>query len=323
MLNTLNKHCYISFKVKDVLKIKFSPQNWTKWYPYILATFLGFAVADLVILSIRPYMLPTKVPPAKPSQRIALSNENRGTYNTIISRNIFNWDGIIPEPLQPKSGPKNNPKDENPVLSQLPLNLIGTIVHSRPEKSVATIELKGKNLIIAYRIKSDIENMATIFKIERGKVIFRNLNNNQLEFIESQIKNKLSFKGSRTPPKAMAPATNGEVIQTGSNQFQLKRTDLLKYTNNLASVLQQARSVPNRNPQTGEIDGFRLLDFQAGSIYEKLGLQKMDVIKGVNGEPVDSPAKAMELYNALKSSDKVNISVERNGKTESLDYSIQ
>jgi general secretion pathway protein C len=322
MLNTLDKYCYISFKVKDVLKIKFSPQNWTKWYPYLLATFLGYAVADLVILSIRPSMLPTKVPPAKPSQKIAQSSENRGAYNTIISRNIFNWDGVIPDALQPKNAPKDGPRDEAPVLSQLPLNLIGTIVSSNPDKSVATIELKGKNLIISYRAKTDIENMASIVKIERSKVIIRNMNNNQLEFIESQTKNKLTFKGSKTPVKGSA-SKHSEVQQVGANQFQLKRADLLKYTNNLASILQQARSVPNRNPQTGEIDGFRLLDFQPDSIYEKLGLQRMDVIKGVNGEPVDSPAKAMELYNALKSSDKINISVERNGKTESLDYSIQ
>lgn len=322
MLNTLDKCCYIIFKVKDVLKIKFSPKNWIKWYPYILATFLGYAVANLVILSIRPSMLPTKVPPAKPSQKIASANENRGAYNTIISRNIFNWDGAIPEPLQTKNGPKIAPRDEAPILSQLPLTLVGTIVHSNPNKSVATIELKGKNLIVAYRTRADIENMANIIKIERGKVTFRNMNNNQLEFIETQTKNKLSFKGSKNPVKPTAAASS-EVTQVGNNQFQLKRADLLKYTNNLASILQQARSVPNRNPQTGEIDGFRLLDFQPGSIYEKLGLQRMDVIKGVNGEPVDSPAKAMELYNALKSSDKVNISVERNGKTESLDYSIQ
>jgi general secretion pathway protein C len=308
--------------VKDVLKIKFSPQNWTKWYPYLLATFLGFAVADLLILFIRPSMLPTKVPPAKPSQRIAQSNDNRGAYNTIIARNIFNWDGIIPDPLQTKDPGTGAPRTEEPILSQLPLNLIGTIVHSNPDKSVATIELKGKNLIVSYRNKADIENMATITKIERGKVTFRNMNSNQLEFIESQNKNKLSFKGSKGAVPKAANA-NSEVTQVGNNQFQLKRNDLLKYTNNLAGILQQARSVPNRNPQTGEIDGFRLLDFQPGSIYEKLGLQRMDVIKGVNGDPVDSPAKAMELYNALKNSDKINISVERNGKTESLDYTIQ
>ncbi len=38
----------------------------------------------------------------------------------------------------------------------------------------------------------------------------------------------------------------------------------------------------------------------------KLSLKRGDVIKSVNGEPVDSPAKAMELYNELEKSDQTN-----------------
>lgn len=299
---------------------KISPQNWTRWYPFILATFVGYATADLVILTIRPTMLPTKAPPMRPATRPMTNEEPRGAFNTIISRNIFNWDGAIPDAIQPKDKPKGAGQEQIPTLSQLPLNLIGTIVHSNPDKSVATIEVKSKNMVIAYRNKTDIENLASITKIERGKVIFRNLNTNNMEFIETQTKNKVAFKGSA---KTAPTKQDSEIQQTGSNQFQLQRNDLLKYTNNLASILQQARSVPNRNPTTGEVDGFRLLDFQPGSIYEKLGLQRMDVIKGVNGDPVDSPAKAMELYNALKNSDKISLSIERNGKTENLDYSIK
>lgn len=277
-------------------------------------------MADLIVLYLRPSMLPTKAPPSKQAAPIIDQSPPRGGYNTITSKNIFSWDGTIPDPLTPK-GEKNTPgADQIPVLSQLPLNLIGTIVHTTPEKSVASIEIKSKNLSVSVRIKAEVENMAEILKIERNKVTFRNLNNNQLEFIEIQSKNKLSFQGSMTASKLNS--TEDEVKAVGTNQFALKRSDVLKYTNNLASLLQQARSAPHRNPQTGDIDGFTILDYQPGSIYEKLGLQRMDVLKNVNGEPVDSPAKAMELYNALKNSDKVSISIDRGGKSETMDYSI-
>ena len=49
----------------------------------------------------------------------------------------------------------------------------------------------------------------------------------------------------------------------------------------------------------GQVDGFTLVDIMPGSIYEQLGLQRNDVIKGVNGEGVNSPTKAMELYKSL------------------------
>lgn len=301
-------------------KGQFTQLNINKWYPLVISTFVGYCLADLIILSIRPSMLPTKAPPSKQAESFIEHAPPRSGYNGITSKNIFNWDGTIPEALTPKGDPKRN-EEQIPVLSQLPLNLIGTIVHSNPLKSVASIDHKSKNQTISVRVKAEVDNLFEILKIERNKVIFRNLNNNQLEFIEIQAKSKLSFlQGAATPT---AKPTGNEVVKAvAPNQFVLKRSDLLKYTNNLSSLLQQARSAPHRNPRTGEIDGFTILDFQPGSIFEQLGLNRMDVIKAVNGEPVDSPAKAMELYNALKNSDKVTISIEKDGRTEDKGYTI-
>ena len=73
----------------------------------------------------------------------------------------------------------------------------------------------------------------------------------------------------------------------------------------------------------GKVDGFRILNLAPGSIYDKLGLKRNDVIKGVNGEPVDSPAKAVQLYNDLKTSSSISITIDRNGRPETLNYSIQ
>jgi general secretion pathway protein C len=301
------------------VKGQINPFFLERWYPLIASAVIGLWAADIVILNLRPSMLPTKAPPARQATSFMDQAPNRGLYNNITSKNIFSWDGTIPDALTPK-GEKGKPgAEQEPVLSQLPLGLIGTIVHSLPEKSVASIDVKSKNQSISVRVKAEIENMAEILKIERNRVVFRNLNNNQLEFIEIASKGKISFTGAGPISKA----ADSEIVKTvGGGQFSLSRQVVQQYTNNLASLLQQARSAPHRNPETGEIDGFTILDFQPGSIYEKLGLQRMDVLKEVNGQAVDSPAKAMELYNALKNSDKVSISIDRGGKSEALEYSI-
>lgn len=266
-------------------------------------------------------MLPTKAPPSKQAESFIAQAPPRSGYNGITSKNIFNWDGTIPDALTPK-GDKKRENEQEPVLTQLPLSLVGTIVHSNPLKSVASIDHKGKNQTFSVRVKAEVDNLIEILKIERNKVIFRNLNNSQLEFVEIQAKSKLSFLQGAAITPAKSSGGSEVVKMTAPNQFTLKRSDLLKYTNNLSSLLQQARSAPHRNLRTGEIDGFTILDFQPGSIFEQLGLNRMDVIKAVNGEPVDSPAKAMELYNALKSSDKVTITIEKDGRTEDKAYSI-
>jgi general secretion pathway protein C len=232
---------------------------------------------------------------------------------------MFASSGVIPDALVDKSKGAEAQKEADPVPSQLPLTLIGTLVHSNPDKSLAAIEVRGKQGVISYNPGKEIEGMASIMKVERQKVIFRNLNSNRLEYIEMKKDGKVAFGASR-------PSSGGdskEVQKMGDNNFVIKRADLLKYTNDLSSILMQARAVPNREPGTGNINGFRILDMQPGSIYEQLGIQRMDVIKSVDGTPVDSPAKAMELYNTLKNSPKVTLQVERNGKTETMTYNIQ
>lgn len=283
------------------------------YYVYLLALLVGYWISDLSLTAVRPMMLPTKPPPARPSR---MRNEKvllRSDYNAIVDRNIFSLDGVIPPPLSQEGAGRN--EDAPAVLSQLPLALQGTIVHANPKKSVATVLLKSKNLTKAFRIDEEIEGMARVTKIERGKLTFRNLTNSRLEYIEVVSESKITF--------GMNPAASEEVEARGDFDFSLKRDDINKYTSDLSGILNQARMIPNVVPGTGgRVEGFRFVNIQPNSIYEKLGFKPDDIIKGVNGEPVNSPTKAMELYQTLKSENKITLTVERNGKEETFQYTV-
>jgi general secretion pathway protein C len=297
--------------------------RFEKFLPSLFFIFLGFCIADLLILNFRDLMLPNQAPPSRPKRSRPGQTTSKGSYSTVISRNIFSSDGTIPDALLPagQEAKPNNQQDLPPVLSNLPLGLVGTIVHSNPEKSIANIELRGKNQVLAYRPKMDIEKIATLIRVERNKIIIRNTNNQRLEFLEMKSTSKLNFSSAKAAPPATS-AAGGEVQQLGQNRFQIKRADVLKYTSNMADVLQQAAMAPKRNA-TGEIEGFKFLSIQPGSIYTQLGFQNGDVIKGVNGEPVDSPAKAMELYNQLKTSNNIKMKVERDGRDQDFEYDVK
>lgn len=307
----------------DNKKLKKKRPAFEKWLSYLLFVFIGFVVADLLILSYRDLMLPNQTPPARPKKVLNDNFISRGAYNTVIQRNIFSSDGIIPDALMAKGQDPNKLEEAAPVPSQLPLNLVGTLVHSNPDKSIAAIEIKGKNQTLSYTPKRNIENLATLLKVERQKIIFRNLNNNVLEYIEMKPFGNQKVAFGATTPTAPTTAGNGDVKNLGDNKFTIKRADLQKYLNDLSSILMQARAVPSRDKVTGEVNGYRLVDFQPNSIFSQLGLQRMDLIKGVNGENVDTPQKAMELFNMFKSSNEINISVERGGRIENLQYKIQ
>ncbi len=292
--------------------------KWASWALYGLLAFVAFCIADLSIIYFRDKLLPDQAPPRKISEQSNRSFFDRSQYSIISNRNLFSSSGEMPPAITLMKTEK--PQENVPTPSQLPITIIGTLVHSNPLRSIAALEIKSKNKTGSYLVGASIEGLATVEKVERNIIYIRNSSNGLLEYIEmNKNANKVGFDADKATPKAASK----EVLSTGTNKFTISRANLLKYTNDLSSVLMQARAVPNRDPNTGEINGFRVLDMQPGSIYEQLGFQRMDVIRGVNGEPVDSIQKAMEMYNTLKNGSQVNMQIERGGKVDTFTYDIK
>ena len=295
-----------------------------KYLPYVLFVFIGYCLADVIILNFRDRMLPTQPPPARPARVEPDLSVSRGAFNSVIARNIFSSDGLIPDPLMAAGETKRKDDDSAPVLSALPLALKGTIVHSNPAKSIANIELRSKNQVLAYSVGRDIDGLATLKSVERNKVTFRNTNNNRLEYIEMNAEGtKLSFASAAlNKPGAVIPDGKGDIAQVAPNKYEIKRTDLQKYLGNMSAILQQASMIPRRGAN-GEIEGFKFISIQPGSVYTALGFQNGDTIKGVNGEKIDSAQKAMEAFNKLKDAPTIKISLERDGRDQDTEYTVK
>ncbi len=275
---------------------------------------IGYVSADLAILSFRDQMIPAKgPPPAQIKNRVSGASSNLASYQMITQKNIFNSDGKIPDALGADANAKA-PADAPPVLSSLPLGLIGTLVHADPSRSIATISLKNKNENQSFAVEDEIEGMAKIIHVDRNKVIFRNLAIGRLEFIEIKQDSKLNFGVSKA-------VVTGEVVHDSDTDMSISRSDVDRLTNNLSDILQQARAVPHF--KGGAIDGFTIMDLQKGSIFDKLGIKAGDVVKAANGEPIDSASKALQLYNDLKTAGSIRLDVERDGRGETLNYTIR
>ena len=318
-MNTKNKRTKTLSSTDD--SSKRSRSFFEGIYVYILVVLIGYMGADLTLLYLRPKMLPQEAPPTRQPPTRNKKHESLFQYKVITDRNIFNEEGLIPRALADDKKEETNDRDEGgpATLTRLPLELLGTIVHRNPRKSVATILPKGRShtKATAFRVEEEISDMAKILSIQRRKVIFKNLNSGKKEYVEIPEDSKVSIN-YKDSPRSQAPS---EVTQNGSNHFSIKRSEVLKYTSNPSEVLKQARMSPNIRPD-GEVDGFRFVFIKPSSIYTKLGFKPGDIIKTVNGEPVNSPTKALELYNALKTADQIQVGVERSGTTTDHTYSI-
>ncbi|MFN9068693.1 MAG: type II secretion system protein N [Bdellovibrionales bacterium] len=290
--------------------------HWTsKSAPLIFIILLSLLTADLATIYVRQFFLPLTAPPPRPPRASGPEFLDRSQYQSIVTRNICSSDNIIPDPLQGAGGTQPD-QEVAPVPSSLPLALVGTLVHSNPEKSLAAIEIKGKQQVLSFSIKQNIENVATLERIERGKIIFRNTSNGRLEFIELPQTNKLAFES------ASKPAAGAEIKQIAEGQFELSKAELEKQLSDIGNLVQQAVSVPARRPGTGETYGFRILSIDPSSVLNQL-VKPMDVITAANGSPVTNIQQAMEMYNSLRNSNRVCITIERDGRNKENCYNIK
>ncbi len=100
----------------------------------------------------------------------------------------------------------------------------------------------------------------------------------------------------------------------------LDRKMVLASTRNINDVLMQARVVPCL--KQGGTTGLQISRISPGSIYEKIGLQKGDVIMRINSRDLDNPAGFLKLYQDLRGKQNISVDLYRHGQQLTLNYAI-
>ena len=302
---------------------------------YVFLVFVAYMAADLLLLKyVRSQFIPKLTNKdlagfdmAREDFTGRLTDSEIGSksfyVDPIVRRNIFN-SGDMPIPIASLEGDGGGEEFEDniPVKTQLPLTLEGTAVHRNPFRSIATIGNDEETA--TYTVGDQIENLAKVISVLRKKVIFRNLENKRLEFIEIdrellKLKAQSSYSKPINRPRFVQ---NNSLIRDG-NTFKASRAEVNKHLSNYRNLLSQANTRPVRDPATGDILGFEVFAIRSGSIFEQLGLKNGDVINSVNGESVTDSSKAMSMFNQLRSANEIKISIKRNGRLEELEYQIE
>ncbi len=112
-----------------------------------------------------------------------------------------------------------------------------------------------------------------------------------------------------------------KVEQVSDTRWILDRTSLPSNTRDLKRFLMQARAVPC--VKQGRTVGFRITGVSRGSFYEKIGLRNGDVLRRVNMQKLDDPAKLFKLYQEMRNKRHISILLSRNGQSQTFDYDIR
>jgi len=214
------------------------------------------------------------------------------------------------------------------VPSTLNATLVATIEATPEEYSLAVITDNTTRDTAVYGIGDALMGTATLMKVERRRVLVDN--NGRTEVLEMDAdKNKGQMVASASPFIHTASAyrrtprssDSGGVKEVSDNNYVVSQQEIENTLSNLNSIATQARIVPAF--KNGVAEGFKLFSIRPGSIYSKIGIQNGDVIKRINGFEINSPDKALEVYQKLRTARNIQVQLERRGQTITKSYSIQ
>lgn len=212
--------------------------------------------------------------------------------------------------------------------TNLPLKLKNTVVLQDSVKSIASVQLRNDSNFEDFREGDLVENIARIEKIDRLRVVLKNLNSGECEFIanldEETEKSPLAkTSGNILSPKEgkklMESTTAG--IQNEGNSYKIKKETRDKMLENLDQLLTQARAIQIKNSD-GSLS-FKMTEIVPGSFYSQLDIQDGDVINTINGKPIKNLNEIMALFGQIKTIDRFQIGIRRSGQSINKEYNIE
>lgn len=247
-------------------------------------------------------------------------NQNAGKSRNTVSQTSFSaYQAIIDRDLfKTTATPESETETEEIELdklkeTQLNLKLWGTVT-GNTDSAYAVIEDKKKNRQGLYHKGDAIQN-ATVKMILRKKVVLRVNNEDEILVMEDE-KNQTgrvnAAVSNRPEPEARS--------FSGGDQVSIDRNEINSALNNINQLMQQVRVRPHF--KNGKPNGLILTHIRNDSIFNELGLRSGDIVKGVNGEEIESVDDALKFYNNLKSSSDVQLQIERGGQEKSINYRI-
>src|SRR5512139_794462 len=246
-------------------------------------------------------------------------------------------EGTMAAPVAPQNC--DDPR-ASPARSDLRMQLVASVVAERERFSLATLadlgtrethvlgvgdQVGAVRLLGLERVRDDRDATGNGFK-----VVAIVCNDGTKEYLDAEsgggeagpiASPNIGTSAVPGPPRRGAPGKAMEgVRQVADNRYEVDRNVIDSTFSNLNTIATQARIVPSF--KNGVANGFKLFSIQPGSLYSSIGIENGDVVQRVNGYEINSPEKALELYQRLQQSAHVTIELERGGKAIRKEYNI-
>jgi len=169
------------------------------------------------------------------------------------------------------------------------------------------IEEKGKNKQRLYRL-GDMIGSARLIKITRNTAIIKSGDR------------EITLKIKETPEGSLLSRSQAPQASIPSSGMALSKSEINEKLRDLKTILTQAVVRPYF--EAGTQEGLIVSDIKPDSLYQKLGLQNGDIIIDVNSKRMQTADDALQMVNIMQSGGSIAMSLKRNGKVETINYSF-
>jgi len=226
-----------------------------------------------------------------------------------------------PKPPKPKATPK-------PVVrvSMNGYRLLGIL--KMGDSATITVKQGGKTHVISL---GESINGFKLVRVTNDSAIFKHGDEEfTLTIGNMKIQNPKSAKTLKNFSNALRqvekndrkPKNGGdegiEVLEDGA---EIDRDVLMTYTKDIDKIWKNIGIEEHK--KNGKLDGFKVNYVKKGSVFEKLGLKRGDILKAINGRELDNYNTAFNIYRKIDDIDNLTLTIERNNQEKELEYEIR
>jgi len=194
-------------------------------------------------------------------------------------------------------------------------------IYRSDKKVVITVSKKGKTFVL---IKGDeIDGYILDGATNKEALFVRDEKLYRVELSQSSASSKSSISYTHRP-RVDAPKIPKKELKEIVNIDGITTIDknlLQKYSQNMEDIWKNIGI--NEKKVDGKTIGFKVNFVKKGSDFAKLGLRRGDLIVAINGDALDSYAKALDVYSNIENIEDLTLRIQRGREEMELEYAIK
>lgn len=205
--------------------------------------------------------------------------------------------------------------------TRLQLRLRGVVASTEDGLGHAIIEHRNKQEVYAVDDKLPLSGEVLLAKVMPRQVVLDNGGTYELLTLyeETELDAQVATRQEEQPPAKRLTASSVDK-RSDAQATQLARgyrDRLYQDPQSLADVV-----AVNAVRVDGQLQGYRLSPGKDKAQFAQLGFKPGDLVKSVNGIPLDDPANTMSLYQTMRSASEAVFELERDNQSLSLSVSL-